>query len=99
MPVPCTVLTRSGGFRDADQVPMSTVRVDVRSYGGSGYEAAAVDLVVYEYLNALDTYTHNRCVLYSAVMTGGPTDLIDEPTEWPYVLRVFDVLVGDYKEG
>jgi hypothetical protein len=70
---------------------MQCDRLDVKCYGSDPYEAGKVYRAVRVVLNGLTRRIVGTALLYEAVQTGGPLDLIEQDVDWPLVLGVWDV--------
>ena len=72
-------------------LPWRNVRVNVKSYGATPWEAHQLDALVYAFMTGLDDRFAQDTWVRSATVAGGPLPLRDPDTDWPYVLSVFDV--------
>lgn len=72
----------------------TTVRVDVKCYGSTLWEAERVHWAVYDVLTLLERTVVADTIIEDAVASGGPIPQRDPDTDWPYVLGVYDISVG-----
>jgi len=98
MPVKAVVIRKSGlgaSGGNRSRVEISSPRVDVFCYGETPFEAARLDLAVYEYLKQMTPHVTNECYLLDAVLVSGPVDLREEDTSWPLVFRSYTVTAAE----
>lgn len=95
MPRPCLVVQRAGGGSlgpgARSYLDWRVLRLNVFSYGTTPYDADLLDAKVYDFLTNMEQQVEGDTILRDAVASGGPTDLVDPDTSWPYVLSVFDL--------
>lgn len=98
MPFACVTLTRSGrvpGPGDNSYLRVQRPRIDVRSYGASKFEANAVYEAAHEALKQLTPQVvaldAGDVRLHNTVVSGGPIDLVDPETKWPFVWSSYGV--------
>lgn len=97
MPEQCVVIVPAGGAERNRTLRVMEPRVDLFCYGRSHYEAGEVDRSVYTALRAIQRTTVAGVVLHSAGVGGGPRQLTDPQTGWPFVLRTAVVTVAEYE--
>ena len=95
MPRHCLVVKRAGGgslgpgARGYHDWRVS--RLEVFSYGTTPYDADLLDAQVHDFFTNLTQRVEGDTILRDAVVSGGPIDLLDPDTHWPYVLSVYDL--------
>ena len=100
MPRATVVVRRTGAPRQRGNWGYEKyTRIDVRSYGkldrNDEYvssEASDLDRQIFEYLTTLSRPQEmsNGCLIYSFAESGGPSDLIDPESNFPFVLSIYD---------
>ena len=98
-PLPAIVLSDAGGtgmLGNAYQ-RYGDRRVDVRCWARTPNEARAVCLAVTPALKQLRRFVgpESRCLVHWARPAGGPLNLRDPDTRWPYTLSVWQILVAE----
>lgn len=97
MPRRCVVVRGSGGglLPTAHWMPTGDQRVDVRGYGATPYEAAETEQQVATVLHGWRTGSVDVAGQPVRVLwfrhSGGPNQLRDADTDWPYVLSSWQV--------
>ena len=82
-----------------EQAPYASIRVDCLAYAKTDFGAQRLSLLAHRAIlkarNKRVAYVHDginyKTCLYTIVQSGGPLPLRDEHTDWPAVLRVFNV--------
>ena len=82
-----------------EQAPYASIRIDCLAYASTDFRAQRLSLLAHRAIlrarNKGVAYEHDgidyKTCLYTIVQTGGPLPLRDEHTDWPAVLRVFNV--------
>ena len=92
---PCIVVTASGGISPDWYVPVSNVRFDIKCYGNTIIQCQNVDLAVYAAMKYADRERAGGSLLFSARQESGPFTLRDPDADWPYRLRVYNVMVSE----
>lgn len=101
MPRNAVVISGSGGPQSLDYVRLNRSTFDVRAYGSSGYHARRVHYAVYEALKHLQrrvvTVPGIGAVLIHTVVpaTGGPLELRDPDTNWPFAFSTYRSLASE----
>lgn len=98
MPRKAAVVSAIGspaGVGTRSLVEAGTVRMDVRSYGETPYEAIRVHWAVYEALKHMSRTVQDGTLLHDAVIEGGPLSLRDPDTDWPFALGSYRVLAAE----
>lgn len=95
MPRQTTVIRASGGSQARDYIPVSTIRIDVFSYGETHSKAAALDLAIYDAMKSLRRTVTGSALIHNAESNAGPISLRDPTTNWPYMLRSCLVTLSD----
>lgn len=95
MPRKAVTLTGAGGISGRGYNPIRNGRVDVRCFGATPFEAAAVYGAVYAALKFAARPTDN---LINAIEESGRIDMEDPDTRWPFVLSVWQVKAYDTEE-
>lgn len=96
MPRHAVVIRYSGGGSlGGGHQEYSDKRVDVRCYGSTIYEADRLWRSVGPALQALQREVHADCLLHWARRGGGPIDLRDPDTDWPFIFSSWQVLSSD----
>ena len=99
----CITLTPAGYLEDGSEVPLSTMRVEITSYGGSFEEASDIDLAVYGLLKPLRgtsvQYTDRNgnplgIAIYAAI-PGGPIFSRDPDLDWACAQRSYRIRFGE----
>lgn len=70
-------------------------RIDVACYGATPRLASGLHNIVSPVLKQMRRNTQGACVLHWARPAGGPLDLIDPDTDWPFVFSSWQVLVAE----
>lgn len=70
-------------------------RVDVLCYGETSREARTVYDIVCPVLKQMRRNRQGACLLHWANQAGGPLDLIDPDTDWPFVFSSWQVCVAE----
>lgn len=98
MPRKCVVLTPSGGMPrvgGSSFLSVTGLRVDVKSYAETPYEAAEVHWAVHHALKNLDRQVQLSSLLHNAIQESGPFTMRDSDTEWPMVLSVWNIMAAE----
>lgn len=101
MPQASAVIQYSGGTAIGpgarSYVKVGLYRIDVKAYGGTPHQAAQVHFVCHDRLkNQLKRSVElGDTLLHNAVVAGGPIDLRDGDLDWPLVLGVYEIMVGE----
>lgn len=96
MPAPVVTLSPAGGAGIGDHTPLyGSSRVDVRSWGKTGYEASLLSLAVSAALRALEQGSYGGVKVLWARPASSGLALVDPDTGWPFVLSTWQVLVAD----
>ena len=82
-----------------EQAPYASIRVDCLAYAKTDFEAQRLSLLAHRAIlkarNKVVGYMHGeihyKTCFITVVQSGGPLPLRDEHTDWPAVLRVFNV--------
>ncbi len=82
--------TFGGGFQQ-----FGDSRVDVRCWGATDHEADEVWRAVHSALKQLRRTLSGSILIYWANPAGGPMQLVDPDTTWPYVFASFQVLASE----
>ena len=99
----CIRINPTGFPGDGSEVPTSTIRVDLASYGNSFEEASDIDLAAYSLLKPLrgvvvkfnnGTDFEPRVYIYSAVPSG-PIFSRDPQLDWACVMRTYRIRFGE----
>lgn len=85
MPRAAIVLVPSGGLGGNDTVSLMSPRVDITAYAATPKQAFLLYLAAFEALRALSRKTHAHALLSSAIQGGGPLQMRDADTAWPFV--------------
>ena len=94
----CVVVKYSGspgGPGSADYTRLFEFRVDVLSYGETPFEADKVRRAVYVVFKELSRKAQSSTLFHRAVHSGGPIQVRDNDTDWPFVFDSFDVLAAE----
>lgn len=98
MPRKAALIRKAGAgasVGNASRVRFSAPRMDIFCYGETPYEAARLDLAVYEALKQMEPNVQGTCRLHDAVLAGGPIDLREEDTSWALVFRSYQVATAE----
>lgn len=96
MPRKCIVVEPSGpGSLGGGYQEYGDLRVDLRCYGETPYEARRLQRAAYGALKALRRKVHSGVLLHWAIRSGGPIGLRDPDTDWPFVFESYQVLVAE----
>lgn len=97
MPANAVVIAYSGGVGALGVGAQSwgDVRVDARSYGPSEQGAGVVFRAVYTALKGFERKVFADMLLHWARPVGGPLQLRDPDTDWPFILTSWQVLAGE----
>lgn len=99
----CITLTPAGYLEDGSEVPVSTIRVEVTSYGGNFEEASDIDLAAYALLKPLRgtvveyedrNGTRLGIAIYAAI-PGGPIFSRDPDLDWACAQRSYRIRFGE----
>lgn len=97
MPRKCIVVESSGGagaFGRAYQ-DYGDVRVDVRYYGETPYEARKLQRAGYGALKHLRRSPHAGVLLHWASRSGGPMNLRDPDADWSFSFESYQLLLAE----
>lgn len=99
MPRKAVVVTAAGGGTTGpgarSYLPLGTVRVDVRCYGETQYEAMKVWRAVHGALKRLGRCPQGEALLHAAYEEAGPLQTREPEVGWPLVLSVWEALVAE----
>lgn len=95
MPVPCVVISDSGGLGDSGRLPLDQQRIDVRSYGETPQRAKQVAVTVHAALRALGRRVVGPVFLHSVTPSGGFIGTREPNARWPLTLRTYVVLYDE----
>lgn len=89
MPRKCAVVRPAGGATSTGYMPTGRLRLDVRCYGATPYEAAEVEAAVAAVLHHYrgGVTVHGRVHWFR--QAGGINHLRDPDTDWPLALSVW----------
>ena len=101
-PRAAVVLAMAGGPGDRGHVRIGRTRVDIRSYGATGFEATRLSNAVHEALKELSRVRVSSgapaitpTLIHSVMSESGPTPLRDADGDWPMTLRTYEVLAAE----
>ena len=95
LPRKCLVLLPSPTSGAGGYAPLDFTNVDTYCYGASHIEAYDIDLEVYRVIKNINRESASDMIIYSATMTSGPVIARDPESDWPYVMRTYNVLTSD----
>ena len=101
MPQRSAVIQYSGGTAIGpgarSYVRVGLYRIDVKAYGATPFEAAEVHFACHDRLkNQLKRSVElGDTLLHNAVVAGGPINLRNGDLDWPLVLGVYEIMVGE----
>lgn len=99
MPRKALVVTAAGGGAVGpgarSYLAVGTVRMDVRCYGETQYEAMRVFRAVHGALKGLRRHPQGPMLLHAAYEEAGPLQTREPEVGWPLVLSVWEVLVAE----
>jgi len=75
--------------------PFNAFRVDLRCYGETHYEADRVLRTAGDVMRRLGRGVHSDAVLHWAQPAGGPQPLFDAQTDWPVMVRSYQVFADE----
>ncbi len=71
------------------------IRVDLRCYGETPYEADRIHRAAHGLMKHMRRDVVSSVLLHHAVNSGGPLQLRDPKTDWPFVLRTYMVTAAE----
>lgn len=100
MPFKCAVISPAGGASlgpgAASHLDAGMLRVDVRSYGETPFQASRVHYAIYEAMKDLHRYVEvGQALLHFATVESGPNQARDPETDWPFVHASYLVFAGE----
>jgi len=97
MPQQCVVIKPSGGAQQlgGGYQQFSDQRVDVFCYGETPHAAYTLHTAVRLALKQLQRTSQGKTLLHWCRTAGGPLNLRDPKTEWPYTISSFQVLASE----
>ncbi len=99
MPRKAVVVTAAGGGATGpgarSYLPLGTVRMDVRCYGETQYEAMKVWRAVHRALKRLGRQVQGQALVHAVYEEAGPLQTREPEVGWPLVLSVWEALVAE----
>ena len=95
MPRSCIFVNEVAGVRRPRYAGLYTAKVDVRVYHRTMLEVRTLDRLVHGGLQSAPPAVTEGTMVYSITLTGGPTIGREPDTDWPNVLRTYDVLIRE----
>lgn len=96
MPRQAIVVRKVGGFTsDRARVRYQKQRIDVKCYGETPYEAAEIELAVYDALKQMEPQDVDTCRIWDAEVSSGAIDLREPDTQWPLVFRSYVISAAE----
>lgn len=95
MPINTVVISRSGGAASLGYLQQSNTRIDVKCYGATQAEAAAIYYAIHDEFKQMQRQRVGNCLLNSFTVEGGPMDSIEPQVEWPMVIGVYRVYASE----
>ena len=96
MPRKNVVVRKAGGFAsDLARVRYQHQRIDVFCYGETPFEAAELELAVYDALKQMVPHTVGTCRIWDAEVSSGAVDLREQDTQWPLVFRSYVIAAAE----
>ena len=89
------VVSLAGGFETNMDLPISSPRMEVWSYGEDYYQAGVLDRAICDVLKSLNRVVSEGVLLHSVAISGGPSQYRDPGNEWPVMIRNITVLADD----
>ncbi len=95
MPQKCLVVSAVGGPPDRGFIRIQTIRVDIKGYGETPFEAWEPFLAAKNALKAMVRSVQGTVLIHDGTIMGGPLQIRDNDQEWPLVMGSFDVTVSE----
>lgn len=97
MPRACVVIQYAGSpnIYGSGAQEYGDKRVDVRSYGATPFEANRLWRTVHPALKTLTREVHSQTLVHWVKPVGGPNDLREPDTDYPFVLSTWWVLMSE----
>jgi len=89
------VVSLAGGYETNMNLPISSPRMEVWSYGEDYYQASTLDRAIYDVLKSLNRVVSEGVLLHSVGISSGPTQYRDPVNGWPAMIRYITVLADD----
>jgi len=96
MPRKNVVVRKVGGFTaDRARVRYQHQRIDIFCYGETPFEAAMLELAVYDALKQMVPHDVGTCRIWDAEVSSGAIDLREPDTQWPLVFRSYVIAAAE----
>ena len=100
MPTPCVLLSTAGmgsGEGHAEESRYGSQRIDCLAYDGTEARSAALSIRAHNELIRVSreiglSVEDSTTKILSVVLTAGPTDVVENQTDWYGILRTYNVL-------
>lgn len=101
-PRPAIIVRRAGGFPVRGHMKIARPRIQIRAYGATEFQADFIGETVYEVLKAISRRRVTAAapaitptLIHAIDEAGGPTNERDPDGDWPFQLRLYEVLVAE----